>query len=191
MRIRDVTARLSAYCDHPDPRVAASNTIALVVAANGPLYPLYVWLLVGHAFWPSLLTLLSTPFFALVPAVARRVSLAGRAMLPIVGIANTLVCIKALGEPSLVALFLLPCIVIPAMTMRPRERILQLILVSLPSAIYLLGKGRYGAALYPYTPAQYAGLAALNITSVMGFTGFLGLIFAGVLTRAEDAAPPP
>jgi hypothetical protein len=109
-------------------------------------------------------------------------------MLPIVGIVNTLVCIKALGEPSEVALFLLPCVVIPALTFRPRERPLQLILVSLPSLIYWLGKGHYGAPLYPYTVRQYGALASLNTTSVMGFTGFLGLIFAGLLTRAEDAA---
>jgi hypothetical protein len=190
MTPRAVLGGVRRYCHHPDPRVAATNTIAVIVAANGPLYPLYVWLLVGQAFWPALLTLLSTPFFALVPLVARRFSLAGRAMLPVVGIANTLICVKALGEPSLVALFLLPCILIPAMTMRPAERALQLILVSLPSAIYLLAKGHYGAALYPYTPAQYAGLAALDTTSVMGFTGFLGLIFAGLLTRAETAEPP-
>jgi hypothetical protein len=177
------------YCDHPDPRVAASNAIAVMVGANGPLYPVYVWLLVGQHFWPSLLTLLSSPLFCLVPAVARRSSLAGRAMLPVVGITNTLICVKALGEPSEVVLFLLPCIVIPALTMRARERALQLILVSLPSLIYLLGKGHYGAPLYPYTAQQSAALASLNTTSVMGFTGFLGLIFAGVLTRAESAAP--
>jgi hypothetical protein len=188
MFFRWVARWLKAYCDHPDPRVAANNAIAVMVGANGPLYPAYVWLLVGKDFWPSLLTLLSTPLFCLVPAVARRSSLAGRAMLPIVGIVNTLVCVKALGEPSAVALFLLPCIVIPALTMRPRERVLQLILVSLPSAIYLLGKGHYGAPLYSYTSQQYAALVSLNTTSVMGFSGFLGLIFAGVLTRAEDAA---
>jgi hypothetical protein len=179
---------VSRYCQHPDPRVAANNAIAVIVGANGPLYPVYVWLLVGPAFWPSLLTLTSTPLFLLVPAVARRSSLGGRAMLPIVGIFNTLVCIKALGEPSAVALFLLPCILIPALTMRARERVLQLILVSLPSVIYLIGKGHYGAPLYPYTARQYAALASLDTTSVMGFSGCLGLIFAGVLTRAETAA---
>ena len=145
MLFRWVTRWLKAYCDHPDPRVAANNAIAVMVGANGPLYPVYVWLLVGKDFWPSLLTLISTPLFCLVPAVARRSSLAGRAMLPIVGIVNTLICVKALGEGSGVALFLLPCILIPALTMRPRERVLQLIMVSLPSAIYLLGKGHYGA----------------------------------------------
>ncbi len=190
MPLRRTRAWLRAYCDHPDPRVAANNAIALIVAVNGPLYPLYVWLLVGKAFWPSLLTLLSTPLFALVPMVARRSSLAGRVMLPLVGVTNTLVCVKALGEPSEVVLFLLPCIAIPAMTLRARERVLQLILVSLPSAIYLLGKGHYGPALYPYTPAQYAGLASLNTASVMGFTGFLGLMFAGVLARAEGGGLP-
>ena len=190
MAMNWLVRRVRSYCDHPDPRVAANNAIAVMVGANGPLYPVYVWLLVGKAFWPALLTLLSTPLFLMVPAVARRSSLAGRAMLPIVGIFNTLVCVKALGEPSAVALFLLPCILIPALTMRPRERVLQLILVSLPSAIYLLGKGHYGAALYPYTAQQYAALASLDTTSVMGFAGFLGLVFAGVLTRAEDAAPP-
>ncbi len=188
MGLKWIALWVRAYCDHPDPRVAASNAIALMVGANGPLYPIYVWLLVGRDFWPSLLTLLSTPLFCLVPAIARRSSLAGRVMLPIVGIINTLVCIKALGEPSGVALFLLPCIVIPALTLRPRERVLQLILVSLPSVIYLLGRGRYGAALSPYTAQQYAALASLNTTSVMGFSGFLGLVFAGVLTRAEAAA---
>ncbi len=185
-----VTRRVRTYVDHPDPRVAASNAIALMVGANGPLYPVYVWLLVGKDFWPSLLTLLSTPLFCLVPAVARRSSLAGRAMLPVVGIVNTLICIKALGEPSAVALFLLPCILIPALTLRTRERVLQLTLVSLPSLIYLLGKGHYGAPLFAYSAQQYAALNSLNTTSVMGFSGFLGLIFAGVLTRAENAAPP-
>jgi len=185
-----ITRPVMAYCDHPDPRVATNNVIAFFVGANGPLYPIYVWLLVGRDFWPSLLTLLSTPLFCLVPAVSRRSSLAGRAMLPIVGIINTLICIKALGEPSAVALFLLPCIVIPALTLRPREKVLQLILVSLPSAIYLLGKGHYGAPLYAYTTQQYAALASLNTTSVMGFTGFLGLIFANLLTRAEGATAP-
>ena len=185
-----IARRVRAYCEHADPRVAANNAIALMVGANGPLYPLYVWLLVGKDFWPSLLTLLSTPLFCLVPAVARRSSLAGRAMLPIVGVINTLICIKALGEPSAVALFLLPCILIPALTMRPRERIVQLILVSLPSVIYLVGKGHYGAPLHAYSAQQYAALVSLNTTSVMGFSGFLGLIFAGVLTGAENAAPP-
>jgi hypothetical protein len=73
--------------------------------------------------------------------------------------------------------------------MRASERVLQLILVCLPSAIFLLGKGHYGAPLHPYTAHQSAALTALNTTSVMGFSGFLGLIFAGVLTRAEDAVP--
>lgn len=187
MAVRRIAAWVRRYCDHPDPRVAANNAIAVMVGANGPLYPVYVWLLVGSAFWPALLTLCSTPLFLLVPAVSRRAPLAGRAMLPIVGIVNTLVCIKALGEPSGVVLFLLPCILIPAMTLRPRERVLQLILISLPSLIYLLGRGHYGASLYPYTQAQYAGLASLNTASVMGFTGFLGLVFAGLLTRAEEA----
>lgn len=68
---------LRAYAPYDDARVAASNVIALAVAANGPLYPLYVWLLVGAAFWPSLRTLRWTPFFLLVLAVTQRSALAG------------------------------------------------------------------------------------------------------------------
>jgi hypothetical protein len=193
MRVKQMMAWFRAYTAHDDPRVAASNLIALMVASNGPFYPLYVWLLLGRPFWPSLLTMLSSPLFFAVPAVARRHSVAGRAMLPLVGILNTLICIKALGEASQVGLFLLPCIAIPAMTMRPRQRLLQLALVGLPIAIFLFARGHFGAPLYPYSEAQFAEMTALNTGSVMTFTGFLGLVFAGVLTEAEtkQAADSP
>src|SRR5208282_4409220 len=89
---------IAAYVRADDPLAAASNFIALVVASNQPFYPFYIRFFVGDDNGASLLTFLSTPFFLAVPAVARISSLAGRAMLPIVGILNTLFCAKIFGQ---------------------------------------------------------------------------------------------
>ncbi len=45
--LKRFAARARRYCEHPDPRVAAGNVVALMVGANGPLYPIYVWYLVS------------------------------------------------------------------------------------------------------------------------------------------------
>ena len=78
--IRAAYAALRAYAGHSDPRVAVANTIALVVAANQPFYPLYLYGLLDGAITPVWFTFLSTPFFLAVPAVARRNAAAGRAL---------------------------------------------------------------------------------------------------------------
>jgi hypothetical protein len=41
-----VAAWLRRYAAHPDPATATANLVALVVASNGPFYPLYVLALV-------------------------------------------------------------------------------------------------------------------------------------------------
>ena len=56
--------------------------------------------LVGNDHGASYVTFFSTPFFLAVPAVTRLSSLAGRAMLPLVGIVNTLASAQALGAAS-------------------------------------------------------------------------------------------
>jgi hypothetical protein len=87
------------YVGHPDPATAAANLVALVVAGNGPFYPLYVLALIGWDHDGAWLTMLATPFFAAVPAVSRWRSWAGRGALPLVGIANTVWC-SALIVPA-------------------------------------------------------------------------------------------
>ena len=70
--------RVRRYADNPDPMAKVAGTVALVVASNQPFYPLYLYAIVGNQAWPAWLTLLTTPFFLAVPAVARRYPLAGR-----------------------------------------------------------------------------------------------------------------
>ena len=92
-----MTGWLGRYVAHPDPATAAANLVALVVAGNGPFYPLYVLALIGWGHNGAWLTMLATPFFAAVPAVSRWRSWAGRGALPLVGIANTVWCSALLG----------------------------------------------------------------------------------------------
>uniref|UniRef100_UPI0031015463 hypothetical protein n=1 Tax=Neorhizobium sp. EC2-8 TaxID=3129230 RepID=UPI0031015463 len=54
-----------------DPRTQATVTVAWVIVANKPFYPLYVWYLVGNGVTASLGTLLAAPFFLAIPLIAR------------------------------------------------------------------------------------------------------------------------
>jgi hypothetical protein len=175
-----------AYIAHPDPRVAAGNLIALVVAWNQPFYPLYLYWVVGPDIGVSFLTLLSTPFFAAVPAVTRRHSLLGRALLPLTGIANTVLSAKAFGEASGVELFLAPCLTIAALLFRRAERAVMFALVGLGLAAYLGLHGRYGPPLHLYSAEEYSRFFGLNAFSVLTLSAFVGIAFAGAF--ADDAA---
>src|SRR5262245_36473986 len=112
--VRHMENRVVAYAAHDDPMAAACNLIALVAASNQPFYPLYVHWAVSDHVWPTFFTFLSTPFFLVVPAVARRCSKTGRALLPIAGMANTILSAKVFGPASGVEIFLIPCALIAA-----------------------------------------------------------------------------
>jgi hypothetical protein len=183
----NLLAWLRRYAAHPDPATAAANTVALVVAGNGPFYPLYVVMLIGGGWGVPSLTMLATPFFFAIPALSHRNGRLGRAALPLVGIANSVWCAFLLGEATYVGLFLLPCIILAGLLFRAEERIMSLLLMGLALTALIglvefppAGLGRIGAQ-------DAAALARLNTVSVGTLTGFLGLTFAGVL---RGFAPP-
>ena len=180
--------RLETYAAHDDPLVAAGNWIALVVVSNQPFYPLYLYAIVGDRLAPSLVTFLSTPFFAAVPAVSRRHPVAGRAMLPLIGIANVVVSAKAMGVASGVEMFLIPCALIAASLFRPSERKVGLPIVGLALAAYFVLHGRYGAPFANYSAAEYSALFSLNAVSAATLTVFVGLLLAGIVARGEGPA---
>jgi len=177
--------RLESYASHDDPLVAAGNWIALVVASNQPFYPIYLYAIVGEQLTPSLVTFLSTPFFAAVPALSRRHPAAGRAMLPLVGIANVAISAKAMGVSSGVELFLIPCALIAACLFRPSERKVGLPIVGVALATYFFLHGRYGAPIGNYSASEYGALFSLNAASAATLTVFVGLLLAGIVARAE------
>ena len=174
------------YTAHPDPLVAAGNLIAVVIAWNQPFYPLYLYFLVGDGVGVSFFTFLSTPFFLAVPLVARRHSLAGRAMLPLTGIANTVMCAKLFGEASGVELFLVPCIMAAAMLFRRSERLVMLALVGLGLLAYIGLHGRYGAPYHLYAADEYARFFGVNALSVGTLVAFIGVAFANAIADIES-----
>ena len=168
MRLID---RLNDYATHPDPATAACGRIALLIAANQPIYPLYLWWLVGGDWLTACWTFLSTPLFASVPAVARRHSAAGRAMLPVAGLFNGMVSAKAFGVASGVEYFLVPVALITLLAFRdaPRWRAGLLAAIALTGMLH----GLYGAPLGRFTPDQYTAFRHLNLYSVIALSIFV------------------
>src|SRR5271157_3708027 len=103
-RWRDMKAAFALvrrYAAADDPRVAAANLVAQVLAWNTPFYPLYLLGAAGatmqDAAW---LTLCSIPIFLAVPAITRWSAIWGRVVLVVGGTANTLFCTWLLSEAS-------------------------------------------------------------------------------------------
>ena len=187
--LTDGMAALKAYAHHPDPRVATANFIALLVASNQPFYPLYFYWSVGPEIGPTAWTFLSTPFFLAVPAVARWNTVLGRALLPIAGIANTLLSAKVFGVASGVEIFLIPCAVLALLIFRPSERwIAAFPLAGFCFLAYFLFHDAYGAPSHLYSAAEYASLLRLNMLSAGGLTAFTALTFSTLLADAEAAS---
>jgi hypothetical protein len=179
-----------AYAGHPDPRAAAANAIALLVASNQPFYPLYLFWLVSPNIAPAWFTFLSTPFFLAVPAVARRNTIAGRALLPLAGIGNTILSAWLFGVASAVEIFLIPCAVIALLVFRPTERLVAFLLAGMALGVYLFLHEAYGLPLARYSAEEYAALARLNVVSASILTGFVALLFSNILAGAEGSGKP-
>ncbi len=179
--------RQRAYLENADPAAAAANLVAVVVALNGPLYPLYVIALVGFAGVSSVLTMIASPFFFVVPWIARRSSLAGRAALPLIGTINTVWCTKLFGPASGVQLFCFPCIMLAALVFRGGERWLGVLLVGLGIVPLLVPASLFGAAIIPLTTDGAAKLGVLNVVGVAMLMGLIALQFMSVLAASAKA----
>jgi hypothetical protein len=169
---------LANYVASPDPRAAAANRVAVLVALNQPFYPLHVRAFVGDDGWVTAVTLLSTPFFAVIPAVTKRSSLIGRAMLPLAGAANTMLTARAVGSASGVELFLFPCAMAAAMAFRAKERSAMLAVLAALAAAYFGLHDRWGA-LHRFPSDAYARFLTMNVFSVAGLTVLIALQFSG------------
>ncbi len=179
--------RIAAYAAHDDPVVAACNMIALVVASNQPFYPLYVYWAVSDHVWPTFFTFLSTPLFLAVPAVARRYSRTGRALLPVAGMANTILSAKVFGPASGVEIFLIPCALIAATFFRASERPIAFVLIGAASLIYLGLDGMYGAPVHMYTASEYQSFFRLNAMSAGTLSVFVGLLASGLISQINSS----
>lgn len=183
--LRAANVAIKTYAAHPDQRVEAANFIALLVASNQPFYPLYIWWLVSDQIWPSYYTFLSTPFFLAVPAVSRRNAVAGRALLPLAGIANGILCARLFGVQSGVEMFLIPCAVLAMLLFRPGERPVGYALTLAAFLAWFLLHDAYGAPAGVYTASEYTAFLRLNVVSAAALTVFAALMFSNILAEAE------
>lgn len=186
MSLSSLWQSLRTYAAHDDPRVATANLIALVVVSNQPFYPLYLYWIVGPDIAPSFWLFLSTPFFAAVPAVVRLNTTAGRALLPLAGIANTMLSAKVFGAASGVEMFLIPCVLIGFVVFRPSERLIGFAIAGAAFLVFTFLHGHYGAPVHSYTPQEYATFVKLNATSVGTLTAFVGLLVAGLIGERDN-----
>ncbi len=173
-------APLYRYARNNDPLAEACNWIALMVASNQPIYPFYVRYAVGGDWQVAWWTLLSTPFFVAVPAIARRDAAWGRAALPLAGIANGVLSAKAFGMASGVEMFLLACGLLGVLGFWPGElRPRAVVAVALAAGVAL--DRNLGGALGHFTDVQYTHLWRLNAYSVAA----LCLVILWKLTRVR------
>jgi hypothetical protein len=186
-----VAAWLRRYAAHPDPATAAANLVALVVASNGPFYPLYVLALIGWDRSGAWLTMLASPLFFAVPALSRGSARAGRVALPLIGIANTVWCAALFGPASGIALFLLPCIVLAIMVPHADERRIALSLAGLAIACMISLTEISFSSLMVVSPSAAVSLARLNLLSVTTLTAFVALSLANVQVLPERTGGKP
>lgn len=179
---------VSRYFHHPDPLVRTANMIALVVVFNQPFYPLYLYWSVSPNFEAAYWTFLSTPFFLAVPMVSRMDAMAGRALLPVAGIGNTMLSAKAFGDASGVELFLLPIVLIAFVVFRPKERLHSFALAGLSLAVYMVMHGGYGEPFHRFTAEEYTSFVRLNATSVGMLTALVGILASNLI--AERGGDP-
>jgi hypothetical protein len=166
--------------DRPDELTRASVTVAWVIIANKPFYPLYVWWLVGSGTEASLGTLVSVPFFLLVPFLARRAPLWARVALPVVGTADTLFETKLFGDGSGTELFLAPCMMLVALSFHTAEAWWQRGLAVLVFLAFVVAHGRMGEALHVWNAAELGTLFSINAFAVASLMAFIAIRYAGV-----------
>jgi len=172
--------RLREYMESSDPLVTIAGVIAVLLAANEPFYSIFLRVFVGVTTWTALLALLPVPFYAVVPAVARRHSLVGRVMLPIVGVANVLLWLKLFGSASGVELYLFVCILLGAVLPRTGERLKMAAALALALIVYL-AIGRRLEPVQTLSTEAYALFAAVNAFSVAILIAVIGLMLSLIL----------
>ena len=185
---RRLYATVAAYAHSPGPLQRSCNSIALLVASNQPFYPFYIRYLVGNDGGVSFLTLLSTPLFIAIPAIARRAPGMGLAALPVIGLANAMVATIAFGREAGIELFAIPCILIAAATTLRGPRLVPL-LSALALVVYFAVFAAIQNPLHPFSPAETASLYRLNMFSVAGLTVYIAYSFASALRTAPDSKP--
>jgi hypothetical protein len=162
-----------------DARAEACVSTAWVILINKPIYPLYVWALIGaDAATRSLATLALTPLYAALPVLARRSPRGARIALPLIGLADTLCATKLMGAETGAELFLFACGLLAVVSFSAREAMISRSLVIVVYLASLGLHGRYGSPLQTWPAEQAASLLTLNLYGAASLAAYIGLRFA-------------
>ena len=171
----NVLSAIRTYFRDGDPVAQARNTIAAVVLANIPFYPLYAVWLVGGRAWPTLLTFLSAPLFALVPALNRRSKAAGQWSLLVAGLVDTGLATVGLGGGAGLEAFLAPIALLPLVLYRDAPA-LGRILMLVPVAVVFVA-GRMAPGFETFTPSELRDLTWLHFISAAMLCGLIFILW--------------
>ena len=158
-------------------RLAGFASVAWVVVANKPLYPLWIGWLVGEGAYASALTMATTPLYLLIAlkaATAPRL----RWLLPIVGAADAFIGTKALGAGAGMEAYLAPCAMLAAFAGSAREKTATRILLVLLFVAFVLLRLWQPEPLALLSAQAAERLRNLNLFSVAGLMFFIGWKFA-------------
>lgn len=164
-----------------DARAAASVSVATLLLINKPIYPIYVWALIGSdAAARSLATLALAPLYAAIPFVARRSGVSARVALPLAGLADTLYATKVMGPATGAEVFFAPCLLLAIVCFSAVEARISRALVIAVFVAFVVMHGRYGAPLQAWGTDEAATLTTLNLYGAACLAAFIGLRFAAV-----------
>jgi hypothetical protein len=162
-----------------DAHTAACVSTAWLILINKPVYPIYVWALIGaDAATRSLATLTLAPLYAAVLALARRSSRSARIALPLVGLADTVYATKLIGPDSGTESFFVACGLLGIVGFSAPEARISRALVLVVFFFFAVLHGRYGAPLQAWTADEAASLVTLNLYAAASLAAFIGLRFA-------------
>ena len=170
--VTGMTAPGTGQETRPDA-TAVVISVAWIVAANKPFYPLYIAYLAPAGFAASAITLLSLPVYVLV-GVRGRLAPALLWLVPAAGAADALLAHKAFGAGAGLEAFLAPCAVLAVLVGRERGVRVGRLMLALLGAVFLF--------LHQWRPLPLAALDTealvhlrdLNLYSVLGLMFFIG-----------------
>ena len=162
---------------------AVVTSVAWIVAANKPFYPLYIAYLAPAGFGASAITLLSFPVYVLV-GMRGRLAPALLWLVPAAGAADALLAQKAFGAGAGLEAFLAPCAVLAVLVGRERGIWVGRFMLALFGALFLFLHQWRQPPLAALDAEALAHLRDLNLYSVVGLMFFIGW-------RALGTAPSP
>ena len=162
----------------PSAQASASATTAWIVAANKPIYPLYVWYFAGSGLWAASLTAITLPLYIGLALLLRSRPKVLRFGVPALGIFDTVLATKLFGAASGAELFFVPCLMLATLAPETGETRASRTLVATIFLVALALHGRYGPPLHVWDADALDRLREVNSVSVACLCAFLGWSFA-------------